>query len=255
MLRKLINRFNPTRQLPQAMRRYLALPGYLWLGWVVASGLILFVGAQVEATAPDAAPPASSASPPVADDGGQPSADAPAAELLPAVPADGATIGVSGSSAFSIRRSGGRWLVDAAGAPPLELAGGGEEWRMLDRDGATVYRLKTRTAEEGKLYDAAGVFRWRVKCGAEEGEEACKLYDAAGDKQLRVKIKADGFNVYGAGDRRIYQGKLKSGRYQVRDETGAAALDIEGAASLKAAALLALPLEVPVRVLLWAHSP
>jgi len=267
-MRKLLNRLDPTRQLPQTMRRYLALPTYLVLGWLVISGLALFIASRVDATAPATPPAESSATPPgenaAAAAPEQPAADAPAEDseappadpLLPdisAMLADGAEIGASGSSVFTIRGSAGQVSLESGGQT-LTMLGDGNELRLLDPNGATVYRLKAKQADKGKLYDAAGTFRWRVKCESEGGEEGCKLYDPDGNKLHRVKIKADSFNVYGSGDQRLYKGKLKNGRYQVRDETGNNVLDIRGAASLKQAALLALPVDAPVRALLWAYA-
>lgn len=272
MLRKLLDRLNPARQLPQAMRRYLALPNYLLLGWLVASGLVLFAAAGVDATAPEAPLEAGGATPaespalppdedadnaeqeqPAAADSGEP-APAPARPDLDAALAEGAEIGVSGSASFTIRRAAGQLRVEGGGLPPMAVVGDGDELRLLGPDGAALYRLKAKSADKGKLYDAAGAYRWRVKCESEDGEEACKLYDPDGNKLHRVKIKADSFNVYGAGDQRLFKGKLKNGRYQVRDEAGNTVLDVQGAASLKEAALLAIPLEVPARILLWAYA-
>lgn len=262
MMRKLLDRLNPTRRLPPAMRRYLALPDRLWLGWLVVSGLALAIGGVTATTAEqplDAGgiPPAET-SPPAVVAEEQAAESAPVA--VPVVPdlegvlAEGAEIAVTGATSFTLRRSGGQIQLSGAGLPVLELMGDGDELRLLDAHGATHYRLKAKQADKGKLYDAAGTYRWRVKCESEEGEEACKVYDPDGNKQHRAKVKADSFNVYGSGEQRLYKGKLKNGRYQVRDEAGNTVLDIRGAASLKEAALLALPLDVPARVLLWAYA-
>ncbi|MDD5035509.1 MAG: hypothetical protein PHE55_12210 [Methylococcaceae bacterium] len=35
---------SPLRQLPPALRRYLAMPGFFFLGWLILSALLLAAG-------------------------------------------------------------------------------------------------------------------------------------------------------------------------------------------------------------------
>jgi hypothetical protein len=265
MIRKLLDRLNPTRQLPKPMRRYLALPGRLFLAWLLVSAVLVQAAIHGAATAPADEPVAQAEAP--ADESESESADPPA--VLPPTEAPavlalagnldaqlpaGGEIAVSGSTAFTLTRSGDQVILAGPGLPTLQLAGDGEELRVRTPEGATVYRLKVKAADQGKIYDAAGSYLYRLKCEAEDGEETCKLYDAAGHKLNRVKLKGDSFNVYGAGSERLYKGKNKSGAWQVRDEADHSVLTIRGVGSLREAALLAMPVEPAVRVLIWRHG-
>jgi hypothetical protein len=277
MIRKLLDRLDPTRQLPQPMRRYLGLPNRLFLIWLLLSAALLAGPAmlvragmmdaespltqEVSAESADPETPAGSTIGSDADVSAE--SETPPAEASMALALAGdldtqlperAEIAVSGPASFTLKRSGDKVLLSGSGLPFLQLAGDAETLRMETRDGNPVYRLKIKEADQGKVYDAAGNFLFRLKCETEDGEEACKLYDPAGNKLNRVKLKADSFNVYGSGSERLYKGKLKNGAYQVRDEAGNAVLTIRGAGSPKEAALLALPVEPAVRVLLWRHG-
>lgn len=271
MIRKLLDRLNPTRQLPEAMRRYLALPGRLFLAWLLVSALLvagpaLLVRAGILSadTAP-AAEPVAEAEPP--EDEPEPSA-APALTPPAATPPmalalagnldaqlpDAGEIAVTGPVPFTLQRSGDKVLLSGPALPSLQLVGDGENLRVQTPEGVTFYRLKVKDADQGKIYDAAGHHLFRLKCEAEDGEDACKLYDAAGHKLNRVKLKADSFNVYGAGSERLYKGKFKNGAWQVRDEADNTVLTIRGTGSMREAALLAMPVDPVVRVLMWRHG-
>lgn len=244
------------------MRRHLALPGRLFLAWLLVSAVLVQASihgaATVSAGKPVAQAVAPANKPEPASLAALPPAEAPTALALAGnldaqLPAGG-EIAVSGSTAFTLARSGDRVILAGPGLPTLQLAGDGEELRVRTPEGATVYRLKVKAADQGKIYDAAGHSLYRLKCEAEEGEETCKLYDAAGHKLNRAKLKGDSFNVYGAGSERLYKGKYKSGAWQVRDEADRIVLTIKGAGSLREAALLALPVEPAVRMLIWRHE-
>lgn len=278
MSRKLLDRFNPTRGLPKPMRRYLGLPNRLWLIWlalsvlVPAGAVLLFRWGVLDlapesqameepavAVAADDAAAEGTGTPvmaAVAPSAGSPSAmaEGAAAPERPLPLAEGAEISAAGAVSFTLRNQNGRLFVDASGLPPMELTGEAGGWRLLDGAGQVVYRLEAREDGQGKLYDAGGNYRFRLKCEAEEGVEACKLYDPAGNKLYRVKLKDDSFNVYGAGEERLYKGKPKHGRYELRDENTRVFATLEGVDGLKSAALLSFPVEVPVRVLLWCHG-
>ncbi|NJD07584.1 MAG: hypothetical protein FIA97_13965 [Methylococcaceae bacterium] len=275
MVRRLLDRLNPTRGLPKPMRRYLGLPNRLLLGWLVLTLLIPVAtarlqrwgivdlapapqegGGETETTpagddsTPMATEPADAMA--VAESGGVP-AEAVAAPVPPPL-ADGAEIAVGGSTPFVIANRGGQVAVTVPGQGALVLTGDDDDWRLRNAAGQVVYRLKLKSEEKGKLYDGAGAFRFRLKCESDEGQDGCKLYDPAGNRISRVKIKDDSFNVYGPGEQRLYKGKLKDGAYDVRDESKRSVATIRGTASLRQAALLALPVEIPVRVLLWRHA-
>lgn len=263
MIRKLLDRLNPTRRLPKPMRRYLALPGRLFLAWLLVSAVLVRAAIHGAAPAPADEPVAQAEAPADESEPAEPPAVPPPAEA-PAVLAlagnldaqlpAGGEIAVSGSTAFTLARSGDEVLLAGPGLPRLRLTGDGEELRLRTPEGATVYRLKVKAADQGKIYDAGGNYLYRLKCEAEDGEETCKLYDAAGHKLNRVKLKADGFNVYGAGSERLYKGKYKSGAWQVRDEADHIVLTIRGVGSLREAALLAMPVEPAARMLIWRHG-
>jgi hypothetical protein len=275
MVRKLLDRLDPTRQLPEPMRRYLGLPNRLLLAWLLVSALLL-AGPAVLVRAgmidaeplPASEPPAESATAetPAEPDTGTveepqswtppaatPTALALAGDLDAQLP-ERAEIAVSGSASFTLRRGGDKVLLSGSGLPALQLAGDAEALRVETPDGNPVYRLKIKEADQGKVYDAAGRFLLRLKCETEDGEDACKLYGPAGNKLNRVKLKEGSFNVYGPGSGRLYKGKLKNGAYQVRDEAGQTVLTLRGVGSLREAALLSLPVEPAVRVLFWRHA-
>jgi hypothetical protein len=275
MLRRLLDRLDPTRGLPKPMRRYLGLPNRLLLGWLVLTLLIPVAAAQLQrwgvidlAQAPPqavaetaAAQPADGVSPAepepgeslaLAETGAAPAEAEP--QRAPPLLAEGGEIAVGGSTPFSLRNDAGRIMLAIPGRAPLELTGDDGDWRLRDGAGQVVYRLKVKSEEKGKIYDGAGTYRFRLKCENEDGQDGCKLYDPAGNRLSRVKIKDDSFNVYGAGEDRLYKGKLKNGVYEIRDEAKRSVATIGGAGSLQQAALLALPAEIPVRVLLWRHA-
>jgi hypothetical protein len=266
MIRKLLDRLNPTRQLPAAMRRYLALPGWLVLAWLLVSGLFVLLPALLAPAGPSvpaqlsAGEPAPGVATPIIPPEFVP---APVIPALPAATLAGnspaplpteTAITVSGSAAFTLKRRGDAVLLSGPGLPPLQLANDGESLRVQTPEGLPLYRLKVKEADQGKIYDAAGHFLFRLKCEAEDGEETCKLYDAAGNRLNRVKLKADGFNVYGPGSERLYKGKFKNGAWQLRDEGDSIVLTLRGPVSLREAALLAMPVDPAVRVLLWRHA-
>jgi hypothetical protein len=275
MIRKLLDRLDPTRQLPEPMRRYLELPNRLLLAWLLVSALLLagpavlvragMIDAETrlahENPAESAAPEtlaesdtdAAAESEPWTPPAETPMALALAGDLDAQLP-ERAEITVAGATAFTLRRSGDKVLLSGSGLPVLQLAGDAEALRVETSDGKPVYRLKIKEADQGKIYDAAGRFLFRLKCETEDGEDACKLYDPAGNKLNRVKLKGDSFNVYGPGSGRLYKGKLKNGAYQVRDEADKTVLTLRGAGSLKEAALLSMPVEPAVRMLLWRHA-
>lgn len=274
MIRKLLNRLNPTRQLPKPMRRYLGLPNRLFIAWLVISGAALIGPALLRAkpTAPEN-PPAQvepveiESSAPAMEEPDNPAADAvptpspiqtpmalALAGKLDAQLRPGAGIYATGSTAFTLQRNGDRVELTRPGQPVLLLEGDGESLRMRTAEGELVYRLKVKEEDQGKVYDGTDGFLLRLKCEAEDGEDACKLYGPTGEKLSRVKFKADSFNVYGADGQRLYKGKPKNGAWEARDEAGRTALTLRGAGSLREAALLALPVEPAVRVLLWRHA-
>ncbi|MGZ8219319.1 hypothetical protein [Methylomagnum sp.] len=297
MIRKTLNRLNPTRQLPKPMRRYLSLPNWLLMAWLVISGALLGpslldrTGAvatesppiaiepveptALETPAPDnnvaparvgfdsAQPMGSSAATPASAGFGsvQPTNSPAATPSVLALAGDldtqlrpGAGIYATGSANFSLQRNGDRVELTRPGQPVLLLEGDGESLRMRTTEGRLVYRLKVKEEDQGKIYDGTDSFLFRLKCEAEDGEDACKLYGPTGEKLSRVKFKADSFNVYGPNGERLYKGKSKSGVWEARDEAGRTALSLRGAGSLREAALLALPVEPAVRVLLWRHA-
>lgn len=275
MLRKLLDRIDPTRGLPTPMRRYLGLPNRLLLGWLVLTLLIPVAAAQLQRwgvidlapSPPESAAETTAALPdnePVSADSGAEASIALAEagdatgtnepQQTPPLLEDGAEITVGGATPFTLRNSGGRITLAIPGWGPLELSGDADDWQLRDGAGQVVYRLKRKSEEKGKIYDAAGSYRFRLKCETEDGQEACKLYDPAGNRLSRVKIKDDSFNVYGAGEDRLYKGKLKNGVYEIRDDAKRSVATIRGVGTLQQAALLALPAEIPVRVLLWRHA-
>lgn len=274
MTRKLLNRLDPTRQLPQPMRAYLALPNRLVRIWLVATGMLLaalMLTAEPVRSAgggQEPAPPEVPATAPEAETTGAvreaarnqdlPAAAEPlqlalAGDIDAQLP-DGSVIAVSGDTAFSLKREGDRVILMGSGPAPLVLRGNGEELRVENAGGGPVYRLTIKEGDQAKIFGAADDYRYRLKCEAEEDADACKLYDPAGTKLYRVKIKGDSFNVYGAGTDRLAKGKLKKGVYVVRDESERTVLTLRGVGSLREAALLALPVEPAIRALLWRHA-
>lgn len=265
MIRKSLNRLNPTRQLPQPMRRYLGLPNWLFMAWLVISGAVLIGPALLRAktTAQENSPAQSEpveieSSVPVLAEPDSPATEAP---MVLAMAGDldgqlrpGAGIYVTGSANFSLQRNGERVELTQSDQPLLRLEGDGESLRLRTEQGQLAYRLKVKEEDQGKVYDEADNFLFRLKCEAEDREDACKLYGPTGEKLSRVKFKADSFNVYGADGQRLYKGKLKHGAWEAKDEAGRTVLSLRGARSLREAALLALPVEPAVRVLLWRHA-
>jgi hypothetical protein len=264
MLRRLLDRLNPIRGLPQPMRRYLNLPRRLLLIWLVATLLLpvavallqrwglIDLGAAPAEPKPGAVAEQSAETEPVETAAFSALAPAQAGETAAPL-AESGQIEVSGAAGFTLVRRGERVTVSAAGQAPLELIGEDGGWRLRDGAGQVVYRLEAKSEEKGKIYDAAGNYRYRVKREDEDGPETCKLYDAAGNRLHRVKVKDDSANLYGAGEDRIYKVKLKNGVHEVRDEGKRTVATVRGSDSLKQAGLLALPLEVPLRVLIWSY--
>ena len=287
MVRKILDFLNPTRRLPEPMRKYLRVPNRLFLGWLVLTVLVPAALLQMNAWGLvdlNPPPPASEAEPPAVEispadrsdqaefeDGAPPpiagesipapdsgvSGESPASGAMAmagAAMADGARIVVTGPQPFTLRRSGDLVQVEIPGRAAMSLAGAPGDFRLVDAAGTLVYRLKVKEGEKGKLFDGGGTYRLRVKCETEQGDESCKLYDPDGKRLQRVKIKGDSFNVYGVGEDRLYKGKLKDGTYVLRDEGKATLGSVTGVASLKEAALLSMPVDIPVRVLLWRYA-
>lgn len=228
-MRKLLNRLNPTRQLPKPMRRYLGLPNRLFLIWLVLSGLLLGVVSPKRVHA----------------------AEAPAA---PSASSIVASVEVSGAQAFTLKGKGGKIFITPKGQPPMALVDDADGPQVQTVEGKLVYRLKPDADGQLRIFDSAGSLRQRLKCETEDNEETCKLYDGQATLLNRFKLKPDSFNVYGTGSERIYKGKLKNGGYVLKTEADARLLEIKGVRTLKAAALLSLPVEVPIRALLWRQA-
>lgn len=274
MIRKSLNRLNPTRQLPRPMRRYLALPNWLFMAWLAISGAALIGPALLRAkpTAPENPPAQTGLVEVESSASAMAEPDTQAAEAVPTRPPvqaptilalagdldtqlrPGAGIYATGSASFSLQRNGDRVELTRPGQPALLLEGDGESLRMRTAQGQLAYRLKVKEEDQGKVYDGTDGFLFRLKCETEDGEDACKLYGPTGEKLSRVKFKADSFNVYGTNGNRLYKGKSKNGTWETRDEAGRTVLTLRGAGSLREAALLALPVEPAVRVLLWRHA-
>jgi hypothetical protein len=244
---KWLDRLDPVRRLPKPMRRYLATPNRWFLAWLVVSSVALSAGlsGQTPSKTPVAAdpPPQTLAPAPVAP---APMARAP---VSPAV-----NIAVAGSQNFTLSSQDKGILITLQGQPTWLVREDADGLRVETEQANVVYRLRTKGDEQGRVYDAAGGLRFRLKCETEEGEEACKVYDGQAALLNRFKLKADSFNLYGADAQRLFKGKWKKGQYVVRNEADAVDLNVTGAASLKVAALLAVPVEVPVRVLLWRYA-
>ncbi|MCX7108557.1 MAG: hypothetical protein NTX45_00215 [Proteobacteria bacterium] len=256
---------DPTRHLPMPMRRYLGLPNRLFVIWLLLSGLALGVyfwqasdyhggGDEPPARVGIAHAPQATAS-----DSGPPTTATPtrnplaaAAQLAPTQTTGMvADITVSGAPSFTLKKNGNKVLISVPAGVPLELVDGGGGTHVQTQAGELLYRLKAKEDGQGKIYDATGQFRYRLKCESEDGEENCKVYDGLGKLLNRVKIKADSFNVYADGSDRLYKGKFKNGAYVLKTEAGSIAAGIQGANGLKEAALLALPVEIPLRLLFW----
>ncbi len=254
-MRNWLDRLNPIRQLPKPMRRYLAMPNRLFLAWLVLSGFILVTSLPGQT---ETSQPATSIIPPEQDLSAPPVAAnlavTPQAPRALAVPHSVANIAVSGLQSFTVIGKDGRIFVTPQGQPALVLANDADGLQVQTEAGALVYRLKLKGDEQGKVYDAAGGLRYRLKCETEDNEETCELYDGQAALLNRIKLKQDSFNVYGPGSQRLYKGKLKNGQYVLKTEADEGVLNIKGVNTLKAAALLALPVEISIRALLWHHA-
>lgn len=244
-MRKQLNRLNPTRQLPKPMRRYLGLPNRLFLIWLVLSGLLLGASLHRQSKSPPPAPATET----------QPESRFDFSPLSSAY-AEGivASVDVSGPQAFTLKGKGGKIFITPQGQPPLALVddAGGPQVQTVAGD--LVYRLKLDADGQMRIFDGAGALRQRMKCETEDNEETCKLYNGQATLLHRFKLKPDSFNVYGTGSERIYKGKPKNGKYVLKTDADAKVLEIGGVHSLKAAALLSLPVEVPIRALLWRQA-
>lgn len=241
---------NPTRGLPQPMRGYLRLPGrlvFIWLlvaAGVIGSGSLLGFGtSDGDAITPAESPPG---------DAVQRFASTPTA--IQGAPRVDTSIRIDGRDGFTVAAHGGELVLAAPGLPELRFASGAEGFALVDTSGRTVYALSAGSDGQARIHGGDGELRARMKCEVEDGFDTCKLYDPKGERIGRVKLKDDGFNIYRAGSERLYKGKWKNGVVQVRDESGARIMTIDGVSSLKAAGLLALPVDVPIRALLWAHA-
>ena len=242
---------DPTRHLPKPMRQYLGLPVKLFVVWVLLSGLA--VGLFYSGKLPQGKSPAEPPSPistnqtlPVA-----PTPVSPAQNLQPKnMPA--VNINVSGPKSFSLQNQGNKVLIAITGEKPLELVNTDDGKQVQTQTGAVLFRLKSREDGQAKIYDESNAYRYRMKSETEEGEDTCKLYDGQDTLLNRVKVKAESFNVYAASSQRIYKGKMKNGSYVLKNESGDSIGTLQGVSGLKDAALLSFPVEIPLRVLLWA---
>ncbi len=241
---------NPTRHLPKPMRQYLGLPTKLFVLWLLLSGLAFAMYFwNLSNKSPDIAqstaeagiePMPPTATPPVT-----------AMQNLTETQAVSKSITVSGLPDFNLQKTSEKVLISTPGAPAMVLIADADEPRVQTQAGQLIYRLKTKDDGQSKIYDASGTYRYRLKCETEEGEDTCKLYDDQGAVINRVKVKADSFNVYADGSQRLYKGKFKNGAYVLKTEAGDKTASIQGVDSLKEAALLSMPVEIPLRVLLW----
>ncbi len=231
-----------SRSLPRAIREYIGLPTRLAIGWIVFTGVGLFVLRSM-------LPPAS-AQQVVAD----------AARSLPASLSEPSTIlavgrrvttEVSGGQIVIERGDGDVVTATWGGERPLRIVSDANEARLVDAEDLARYRLVLVDPSKAKIFDASGALLWRVKREVEGPEETFKLYDDSDTIRHRVKVKADSFNVYASGSARIAKGKPRDGGFESRRESGGTDAIVSGDTSLRRAAVLSMPVEPAVRVLLW----
>lgn len=140
------------------------------------------------------------------------------------------------------------------GEKPLRLVGDAKEARLVDAEGTPRYRLVFVDPSKARILGSSGELLWRVKRERDGGEETFKLYDGSDTIRHRVKVKADSFNVYATGSERIAKGKPRDGGFESRRESGGSDAIVSGDASLRQAAVLSMPVEPAVRVLLWLQA-
>jgi hypothetical protein len=248
-----MNQSNPTRHLPKPMRQYLGFPNKVFLLWLALSGLALAV---IHWKMPPQDTKIAEAPAKLASQQAQPNQVTPNATAQARKPSDlpAVNITVSGQTRFTLQTQANKILVDIADGQPLELVNNANGALIQTPTGQLLYRLKPRDDGQGKIYDSSGDYRYRLKCETEDGEVTCKLYDGQDTLLNRVKVKAESFNVYAAGSERIYKGKLKNGAYVLKAENGETVATLQGAGSLRDAALLSMPVEIPLRALLWLQG-
>lgn len=238
-------RYRLSRSLPRAIRRYIGLPTRLAIAWIVLTGVGLFIFRVMHAPA--------SAQQVLAD----------AARALPTSLSEPASIlgpqrwvKAKGSHGEIAIERGPDDVITATfnGDKPLRLVGDAKEARLVDAEGEPLYRLVFVDPSKARILGAAGGLLWRVKRESDGGEETFKLYDGSDTIHHRVKVKADSFNVYGSGSERIAKGKPRDGGFESRRESGGTDAIVSGDASLRQAAVLSMPVEPAVRVLLWLQA-
>ena len=248
-----LDRNDPTTHLPKPMREYLGFPNKIFLLGLALSGLALAVFYW---NMPPQEKKIAEATAEFASEQTQPNSIKPAtlpqALNQPDLPA--VNITVSGQTRFTLQTKANKILIDIANEKPLELLNDADRSLVQTPTGQLLYRIKPRDDGQGKIYDSSGDYRYRLKCESEDGEVTCKLYDGLDKLLNRVKIKADSFNIYADGQQRLFKGKLKNGAYVLKTEDGETVATLQGAGSLRDAALLSLPVEIPLRALLWLQG-
>lgn len=166
----------------------------------------------------------------------------------------GAEVSIKGEAELKIRCDGSHGVVrQARAAVEGRLADGtvlektSAEVRVVDAAGAIIARLE-RGKSEPILSGAAGPV-YRVK---QEGEQTRLVGAADGKLVYRIKLKADKANLYDGTGARIRHVKAKEDGFGVKDEKDRPLMKIKGTATLAEAARLAVPLEWPYRLALWA---
>lgn len=237
-----MGKIQPFDVLPLPVKKHLRVPYYFALVWIAVLGLVLanlmFRGRLAEAP-PDSLPPEAEATNPAA------------AAALAAQPVR--QISVSGDVRIEVTlEAGDNVKISGPGLDGLSLVGSPtEELRLKDSAGKTLFRLKLKDQEDkGKLYDRQGKVVYRLK--ADDAEHKLKVRRPDNSDLYRMKVKEDKFNILNSAGVRILKGKFKGGRIVVRtDPQDETVLTIDGARDLEEAALLAIPLEAPYRLLLW----
>ncbi len=238
------SRYRLARYLPSAIRRHLGLANRLVVAWLVISAFSIGL---IRAT-----PSTVAAQQLVAGGRVLPQALPLPTTLL--APSRVVKVSSPGGE-ITIERADDAIIADiGSDQPRLRVEGDAAEARLVGPGGETRFRLEFVDGSKARILDDAGNQLWRVKRELEGSEETFKLYDLDDTIRHRAKVKPDSFNVYGTGSTRVAKGKPRDGGFETRYENGSRGTIVAGDVSLRQAAVLSLPLEPAVRVLLWVQA-
>lgn len=169
-----------------------------------------------------------------------------------ALAAPGTAVKVSGEKSFKIESGADGYRIKGEGLDGYRIRPQGPEASVLsDAKGAPVLRAQGQPEGDVRITEAAS---GKLVLDRRAHGEGFEIRDASGARLYRVKWKPDQFNLYDAHDKRILRGKPKPGSVNIKPEgSDERELKVSGTDS-HGASYLALPIEVRLRALLWAHA-